>query len=234
MLLFIVRHGDPIYNPDSLTEKGHAQARALTDRFAVHGLDRVYSSPLIRAQQTAQPTCERLGIEYTIEEWTSEGLAWNDLSVDFGGRRTWVFAQQNTNFKNDDTINVTSGWTDIEAFKNFDLKKGLERIGAASDEFLARQGYRRDGAKYIIERPNDDRVAVFCHQGFGLTWLSHLLMIPPHIFWATFDITHSAVTVLQFANNSNGITSPKCLCLSDMSHILRTELPYQYNNHIDM
>ena len=33
MLLFIVRHGDPIYNPDSLTPKGHLQAQALAKRF---------------------------------------------------------------------------------------------------------------------------------------------------------------------------------------------------------
>ena len=29
MLLYILRHGDPIYDPDSLTEKGHLQAQAL-------------------------------------------------------------------------------------------------------------------------------------------------------------------------------------------------------------
>ena len=41
MLLFIVRHGDPIYNPDSLTPKGHLQAQALAKRFAVNGLDEI-------------------------------------------------------------------------------------------------------------------------------------------------------------------------------------------------
>ena len=34
MLLYYVRHGDPIYNPDSLTELGHSQADAL-DRKSV-------------------------------------------------------------------------------------------------------------------------------------------------------------------------------------------------------
>ena len=62
MLLYIVRHGDPIYNPDSLTPKGHLQAKALAKRFALHGLDKIYSSPLIRAQQTAKPTCDILGL----------------------------------------------------------------------------------------------------------------------------------------------------------------------------
>ncbi|MBQ1206574.1 MAG: histidine phosphatase family protein, partial [Clostridia bacterium] len=55
MLLYVIRHGDPIYNPDSLTEKGKRQAEALARRLAVNGLDKIYSSPLVRAQQTAQP-----------------------------------------------------------------------------------------------------------------------------------------------------------------------------------
>ena len=32
MLLFYVRHGDPIYSPDSLTEQGQLQAEALVER----------------------------------------------------------------------------------------------------------------------------------------------------------------------------------------------------------
>lgn len=79
MLLFIVRHGDPIYNPDSLTPKGHLQAKALAKRFGMHGLDKIYASPLIRAQQTAQPTAELLGLPIEIEEWTSESLAANSF-----------------------------------------------------------------------------------------------------------------------------------------------------------
>ena len=55
MLLYVIRHADPIYNPDSLTEKGKRQAEALGRRLAVHGLDRIYASPMNRAQMTAKP-----------------------------------------------------------------------------------------------------------------------------------------------------------------------------------
>ena len=34
MLLFFIRHGDPIYNPDSLTDLGKKQAEALVKRMA--------------------------------------------------------------------------------------------------------------------------------------------------------------------------------------------------------
>lgn len=38
MLLFYVRHGDPIYNPDSLTPLGERQAEAVAKRLALHGV----------------------------------------------------------------------------------------------------------------------------------------------------------------------------------------------------
>ena len=39
MLLYVIRHGDPIYDPDSLTELGHEQARALAKRAPILILD---------------------------------------------------------------------------------------------------------------------------------------------------------------------------------------------------
>ena len=75
MLLFYIRHGDPIYNPDSLTPLGHRQAEAISKRFAVYGLDEIYSSPSTRAKQTAQPTCEVLKKEPTILDWCYESPA---------------------------------------------------------------------------------------------------------------------------------------------------------------
>ena len=45
MLLFYIRHGDPIYNPDSLTPLGHEQAKALAKRLLLCHVDKVYSSP---------------------------------------------------------------------------------------------------------------------------------------------------------------------------------------------
>ena len=237
MLLFILRHGDPIYNPDSLTPKGHLQANALAKRFAVNGLDKIYSSPLIRAQQTAQPTCDILGLPMQIEEWTSESLAAESFFVTRpDGSRGWVFHRKPTILKNDDSHTLVDNWYEADYLKSYnnDFKGGYERIQNASDVFLERHGYKREGSVYKITNPNDERIAVFCHQGFGVTWLSHLLGIPPHIFWTSFDLTHSSVTVLNFKNFENGLTTPMCLQLSDMSHIFADRLPFKHNNSINM
>lgn len=235
MLLYVIRHGDPIYNPDTLTDKGRLQAAALAKRLAVNGLDRIYSSPLGRAKETADPTSQLLGIDYEIEEWTSESLVWNDFHIkNANGEDRWIFAQQNTDLRNDHTVGAGSNWADLSVYDSIDVKKGYDRIIKHSDDFLSRQGYQRDGSIYRILRPNEDRVALFCHQGFSLVWLAHLLQIPPHLIWSGFDISHSAVSIFHFENYSNSYTAPKCLSLSDLSHIYADGLPMQYNNEIDI
>ena len=58
MLFFYVRHGDPIYDPDSLTPFGHRQAEAVGKMLSLYRIDEVYSSTSERAKLTAQPLCE--------------------------------------------------------------------------------------------------------------------------------------------------------------------------------
>lgn len=239
MLLYIIRHGDPIYDPDSLTPKGHLQAKALAKRLALHGLDKIYASPLKRAQQTAQPTCDLLGKEMQIEEWTSERIAADRFCVKYDdGHWGWIFHQHVANLRNDESVNYSvNNWYESKTFTEHpekDFKAGYEDLIAASDEFLAKHGYKREGAIYKITEPNEERVAVFCHQGFGTAWLSHLLSVPPQIFWSSFDISHTGVTILNFRNNTDGITAPLCVCMSDLSHIYSEGLPYEFNNYIKL
>ena len=49
MLLFSIRHGEPIYDPDSLTPFGHRQAEAVAKRLALYGIDEIYASSSNRA-----------------------------------------------------------------------------------------------------------------------------------------------------------------------------------------
>ena len=60
MLFFYVRHGEPIYDPDSLTPLGERQAEAVGRRLALYGLDEIYSSSSNRAVCTAKPAADML------------------------------------------------------------------------------------------------------------------------------------------------------------------------------
>jgi len=238
MLLFIVRHGEPIYGPDTLTPKGKLQAQAAAKRLAVHGLDKIFSSPLGRAKETAQPSCELMNLPCEIEDWMSENTAWDALSsVDEKGVRRWVFHHPGRTavFKNSDNLNLGADWHTADCYDGIDAKAGYQRICDASDDFFARLGFERiEGSGiYKVNEPKFKRVAAFCHQGFGLTWISHILGIPPHVFWSSFDITHSGVTIIKFSE-SRPECAPICLSLSDTSHIYGDRLPMKYNNYIDI
>jgi probable phosphoglycerate mutase len=224
MLLYIIRHGEPDYTTDSLTADGKRQAKALAKRLSTHGLDEIFSSPLGRAIQTAQPTCDRLKLPYKIEEWMSENKVWDDFSIiDDNGTKNWSFGCQNTKLISQDD---SSEWHTNPVFSTCkSALDGYRRIVNSSDDFLNRLGYKRDGKIYKVVSPNEKRVAAFCHHGLGTAWLSHLLSIPPHVFWSGFDIAHSSVTVLEFKNNPDGHTAPQCICLSDISHIYKEKLP---------
>ena len=234
MYLYIIRHGHPVYSPvEMLTEEGHKQARALAPRLVQSGITRIYSSPLRRAIETAQPTADALGLPINIEPWTSEDVAWSRFHVEYpDGRQRWIFEVDDTaSFMRGKNHDALDKWYEIEPMKYVvNAKEGYEQLMAESDEFLARHGYERDGNEYIVRRHNDERIAVFCHEGFSLGWLSHLLRIPPNIYWCQFKMTHTGVTILRFVDTDNGRTVPKVMGMSDMSHIYADpETPYLFN-----
>ncbi len=237
MILYVIRHADPIYSPDSLTEKGKRQAEALGRRLSVHGLDRIYSSPMNRAQMTAKPAAELLGKKIEILDWTSEDLAGKYMGFndpERGGGWTWTFGINPTRFKTEENLALGDKWYEGYPFNQSKAKEGYEIISAESDKFMESLGYKREGLKYKILNPTDEKIAVFCHYGFGTTWLSHLLGMNPIVFWSTFDINHSGVTIINFPNHSDGYTAPKVLALSDISHYYGDRLPMQFTNYIDI
>ena len=72
MLLYIVRHGEPDYVTDTLTERGKLQAEAVGRRIFDSGINQIYASPMGRARQTAAPACRLLGLPCQIEDWAHE------------------------------------------------------------------------------------------------------------------------------------------------------------------
>ena len=239
MIFYLIRHGDPIYDPDSLTPLGHEQAKALSKRFTVYGLDEIYCSTSTRAKMTAQPTCDLLGKEMTLLDWANEGYAWNDLSVQReDNSHAWIFHTQKyiELFNSAEMLALGRKWHTHPALKGLPCEKGLERIDKETDNFLASLGYRHDREKggYFVEKRNEKRVALFAHQGFGLAFLSSVLDIPYPIFSTRFDITTSGVSVIVFSEKEGEFTIPKLLQLSNDSHLYKEGLMNGYHNSIKL
>lgn len=234
MLFFLVRHGDPIYRPDSLTEQGHRQAAALAKRFARYGLDAIYASTSIRAQMTAQPTCEALGMEMQLCPWAHEDLVFRDMSVvREDGRKVWAFAEPQMKewFNRPDVLALGEAWYTHPLFADTRFALGEQRMDAEVDTFFLSLGFRHDRENNCFEKVGEtkERVALFAHQGFGLSFLSSVLGIPYPLVATHMNLSHSSMTVIHFDESQPKIFT-RMLQMANDSHLYREDLPTKYNN----
>lgn len=236
MLLFYIRHGEPIYDPDSLTPQGHLQAEALAKRLSLFGLDRVFVSSAVRAQQTAAPTCAMLKLTPEVLDWATEHhcsknmhLSWEDAPKDW----VWRTPHFVRRFNSPEIRALGSDWASAPEFADLPFAKEMNRVQTEVDAWIASLGYVHDRKAnlYIPERPNDDRIALFAHQGFGQVFLSCLLDIPYPLFATHFDTGHSSMTVINFVH-AGDFAYPRVIQLSNDSHLYREGLPLYYQNKI--
>ena len=223
MRLYYIRHGEPIYEPDSLTSLGEKQAKALVRRLGEVKFDKVFVSSSNRAIQTAIPTCEKQNINYEILDWCNEKYAGEEfMDYDSHGKR--YFMKDCDNYKklfvSREIENLGFSWYEHPAFKDKKCKSGIKRISLKTDEFLEGLGYfhDRENRCFIPKKPNGDTVALFAHEGFGSAFLSNILDIPYPMFCTRFSMCHSGITVVAFDNCDEAFL-PKILTYSNDSHI---------------
>jgi broad specificity phosphatase PhoE len=78
--LYLIRHAHAgnkhgWSGPDAqrpLSDRGHAQAEGVADRFATAEMKRIISSPAVRCRQTVEPLAERLGLSIEEDESLAE------------------------------------------------------------------------------------------------------------------------------------------------------------------
>ena len=80
MRILLIRHGDPDYVNDTLTEKGRREAALLAKRAVSMNMGECYKSPLGRAKDTAAPCLEVTGKTAEILDWLQEFPAQVDLN----------------------------------------------------------------------------------------------------------------------------------------------------------
>ena len=72
MRLIFIRHAEPDYSIDSLTEKGWREAKLLAERTKRWKVDEFYCSPLGREKDTASFTLKECGREAVTCDWMRE------------------------------------------------------------------------------------------------------------------------------------------------------------------
>ena len=234
MLLLYVRHGDPIYSPDSITPLGERQAEAVGRRIARYGVDKIYSSPLKRAQMTARPASEMLKKDIIISDIFSESRAWSNFSwkSDNSDRCEWFWGTKRGKevLSSAEVLSLGHKWYTHPSLTQFE--KGMVQVYDELDEFLLSHGYEhiRGEGKYKIVKPSDERVAIFAHAGYGTAFLSCLFDIPFPLIALYFDMRTTGVTAINFKNGDDGYSIPKILTFANDGHLYAENLPTNHGN----
>lgn len=205
MKILIIRHGDPDYEHDNLTEKGKKEAELLSERLLGQKITSVYVSPLGRAKATAQPFLEKSGLAAKELPWLAEFGAsvypdyeGKGLPAPFGPQcNPWCVTPQYWSTEVDGLYDRKI-WKSHKLFEKSDAVKLYETIENSFNSLMASHGYRRSGQIYHIDSSADKSqvLALFCHQGVGLAILSAIASIPPAQMWENFFFAPSSVSTI--------------------------------------
>ena len=158
MELILIRHGLPVRSAETddppLSEEGHDQARRAARWLATERIDAVFSSPMLRAMQTAEPFVAGSGLSLT----THPGIVEFDR-----GSGAYIPMEE---LKREDY----AAWKAL-AEGTFDVD-----IFAFSNAVVA-------ALEGIVTAHPGKRVAVFCHGGVVNIWTAHVLKMEARLFF---------------------------------------------------
>lgn len=240
MRLIFIRHGDPDYANDNLTEKGKREVALLTKRVCNwKNITQFYCSPLGRAKATAAPSMEKLGRTPIIFEWLKE-FPTNHLDKNGNKTKTWdiepeIYCSNPDFFDNEK-------WCQND-YMGDDIPKRYKEICDSFDELLKTYGYERnDKGFYNVKNPvpnhnwskpieqyhlksiKDDypqepTLVFFCHLGIMFTIISHLTRLSPMQLWQGFYVAPTSVTVLNSEERNEGQAWFRVERLGDTKHL---------------
>lgn len=222
MRLLIIRHGDPDYSIDSLTEKGWKEAELLSRRLEKMQIDAFYCSPLGRAKDTASLTLKKMDRTAVEQDWLRE--FWPLIErPDVQGRKAicWDFLPED--WTTDGRYFLRDAWYETDCMREGKVEEAYRYVTENFDKLLAEHGYVREGEMYRAERPNRDTIAIFCHFGLECVLLSHLMNVSPMILWHHTCAAPSTVTTVITEERREGKAIFRVNGFGDISHLYAGE-----------
>lgn len=224
MKLMFVRHAEPWYAIDSLTEKGHREAALLSDRLSKLDVKAFYTSPLGRARETARYTLEKLERHAEILPWLAEFRG--RITDPESGKERIPWDLKPRLWTEREALRSESAWLEDPLMAEGTVSKIWEETRAGLDELLARHGFTRDGHTWRCEDNRPDTLVLFCHFGITAACMGYLLGISPVVLWHCFCAQPSSVTTLITEERVKGECVWRCMQLGDVSHLYAADEPW--------
>ncbi len=215
MKIMIIRHGDPDYSIDSLTEKGWREAELLSQKLIKEKIDDFYCSPLGRAKDTARPTLEKLGREAQILDWLHEFRA--KIVSPYSGKPRVSWDLPPSVWCADDRYYDLNKWNEPELIAKSNSAAIYKETTDGVDALLKKYGWTREGMAY--RGGEDVTIALVCHFCLGITVMAYLLGISPIVAQNAFFLSPTSVTTLVTETDASGISHFRATGIGDISHL---------------
>lgn len=222
MRIIFIRHGDPDYANDTLTEKGMREARLLAKRVVKwENITQFYCSPLGRAKKTASYSLEALGREAVTYEWMKEFSYFIDDPVT--GRHGVPWDLMPRYWTEIPEMYDREAWKTTELYRSNDaLLPAYQEVCEGLDSLLSDYGYIRHNNYYVTtpaKKETEDTIVIFCHLGVTCMMLSHLLGISPVPLLHGFFLAPTSVTVLASEERLENEALFRVQVMGDTSHL---------------
>lgn len=224
MKIIMIRHGDPDYRKDFLTEKGEREAACLAKWIKQFDpeVDAYYVSPLGRAKETCRVCLEPLGKEATVLPWIEEytGRAFHPRKGYV--RHAWDFYPGD--WTKDEKLFSADEWLDSPLYADPSCKKGYLAITEGFDGLLKEYGYERDGHVFRTnwgeDGPCEKTIVIFCHMIATLTVVAHLTGIAAPLLWHGFFSAPTGLTVIETEERDPGTAWFRVRAMGEVAHLL--------------
>ena len=209
MRVLFIRHADPDYAGDTITAIGHQQARALARQLSETRLERLYVSPMGRAQATARYIAETQQLEPVTLDWMRE------LNGNWVGNR-WAWNMLGAETLETDALPQVGDWHERVPYGPLMLPQWQE-LAERFDGLMSEFGYVREGHRYCVRRSYPGAIACVAHAGANLTLLSSLLHWPLPLVYIHLGCDPTSVTELLWEEHE-GYAVPRAIRVNDTSH----------------
>lgn len=218
MKLIFVRHGDPDYDRDSLTEKGFREANILSHKLKDLDVTEFFVSTMGRANDTSRDTLAAQGRTARVCDFLEELPARIIDPVSKNRTVCWYMFPSYIN-DNEEIFFGRDTWYEHPVMRAAKAKEYYDRLTNGVDGILKEYGYTRDGDIYRCDDNKEQTLVFFCHMGTTLSLISYFLGVSPVAVWHSVYLAPTSLTVFQSEEREKGIVKFRAQVIGDTSHL---------------
>jgi len=217
MNLYLIRHADPDYQNDTITEYGEEQAEKLAEWLKDLKVDELYHSSMGRAAKTASYLAEKWNIAPVSVDWARE-VRWSHNHIgNVDIHSPW--GVKDRSIQNTESYPEGDSWFENPESKDEEFIQSYKQHCLDLDAFLAEHGYHRNNQLYKAEEPNDKTVVIVCHGGVISAWTSYLVNIPFYQFISHMGSDLTAVTNINFRGEKGKSDAAQLIYVNSQAHL---------------